>query len=208
MNLVMVPPPFAIANGRVMGNGINAELYNQSPDVLVFADPPSSSVGYGKVQSLQSMDTFHYDPMEDHKTWYGIGSSNSFIMLPEDLIDSKIWVRAELNAWMEQNLKGVVLVQRVWPSWVVVFEFLDDYQTFISWWDHKHKEEQMFIPVPEEYKGKNYEFIRELKNWCDANLTDKFELTNYSDRVKCAIRDPQEAVMFRLRWSEPTNNQL
>jgi len=208
MNLVMVPPPFAVGNGRIMGNGISAEIYNHNPDVIVHTSGQGSVMGYGRVNSITSTDTFHYDPMADYKSWYGLEASSVFTMMNDDEIMARVWDRSEFNQWLAQNVKDLVLVQRHWPSWVLVFKSEADYHSFITWWTYTEKQEKMFLPIPAEYQGKNYVFIRELKEWCDANLVDKFELASQSSRVKCTIRDPQEAVMFRLRWSEPNNNQL
>lgn len=208
MNLVMVPPPFVVSHGHIMGGGIRADLYNQKPDVVVHPNAPDQRVAYGTIHNLPSGDTFHYDPMTDYKTWYGLSMHSKVMIVDDDAIAAKLWDRSEFNKWMETNIADLVLVQRSWPSWSLVFKSDLDYQCFTAWWSNVQKQEMLFLPVPTEYQGRNYEFIRELKEWCDENLVDAFEFINLSDRVRCHIRDPQEAVMFRLRWSEPNNNQV
>lgn len=208
MNLVMVPPPFTVTNGSVMGNGNSAKIYNPDPDVIVYGGGARDEHSFGKVQSLSTYDTFHYDPMPDYKDWYGFPQLCHYTNFDEVSINSKMWDRSELNQWLSENIHDTILVQKIWPYWMICFKTEAEYESFMSWWEWKVKEEQMFIPVPLEYQGRNYEFLRELKSWCELNLTDQYELVNFSDRIKCAIRDQQEAVMFRLRWSEPTNPQL
>lgn len=205
MELVMVPPPFAIANGSISGLGSSAPLYNHDPGVYVFPDSGSAAPGLGRVQGLTSPSSFVYDPLADYLEWHGMNCVQNCYSLNESEINYKLWDRSELNSWMSSNLTGVVLIQRVFPMWSLYFATDKDYLEFTNWWMNVRRNTVINIDIPDEYDNNAYACIKDVKAWCELNLKDRYELNNRGRYVECIVKDDAEAVLLKLRWTTPTN---
>lgn len=149
---------------------------------------------------VNDSSVYFYTPIDSYCEMYQMDKTKHSTYVDMVNIRLKVWENIEMLTWMEENLQKIVLLYKSQPNiWSFVFWSNEDKEKFNSWWDKKELEETILVSFPEGVD--RFVFKREINTWCERNLTE-YKVLNFNINTQVAIRNPEEAVLFKLTWCD------
>jgi hypothetical protein len=146
---------------------------------------------------------FFYDGLQEYRAVYG----DLYIVDGVNLETIKIfnfWGNDDFLKWFEDNCTNEVFIQNYGSQlWRFIFRTVEEHDAFkakIS----KQRNHSFKIEVPADVKV-DY-FVKEVSDWCMANLQDKFFVrghdwfTHNNAHITVEVKDEAEAVMTKIVW--------
>jgi hypothetical protein len=206
--LTIIPGALGFTHDTISTNStvVVTKTYS-NPYLYVVSDDGRQLTVMGQPEQY-NQHTFQiaYDPLKDHMAWYGISKfhDRQISIQIEEIEQQRFWRRSEFDDWFETECTHTVFAQAIYADmWTLTFVDLADLEAFKKWW-FEPRGVTLQVIYPFDYRNNQkecHDIVGEIKIWCHSLVTSLFDVHSYSDYVRVEFEDENEALMFKLAWS-------
>lgn len=149
-----------------------------------------------------------YNPLDGYLAWHGVPPSDRYsrqtTITINEITSYRVWDRQEFDDWFVTECKQQVFAQQFFgqDSWCLTFVSIDDLTAFRAWWFEPRgvsfRARRDYSMDHDEWKA----LIAEVYEWIDNAASARSSKNNGTDLLTVEFESENDAIMFKLAWSE------